>query len=77
MGRNIWHNAAVEGHIEVLETLWEWAKEELTPDELKNNLLLGKDYKERTAWQLAARLGYVNKLQDLWEWAKQELIHIQ
>jgi hypothetical protein len=35
MGRTAWHNAAVEGRTDVLETLWEWAEKELTPDELK------------------------------------------
>jgi len=30
-----WHIAAYSGHIEVLHKLWEWAREVLTPEELK------------------------------------------
>jgi len=73
MGRTAWHNETDKGHKEVLETVWEWAKEKLTSDELKNNLLLGKDYEKRTAWQRAARMGKIKELLKLWEWAKQEL----
>jgi len=72
-GRTACHKAAVKGHTEVIETLWEWAKRDLTPDEVKNNLLLGKEYTERTAWHLAERLSYIRQLLKLWEWAKQEL----
>ena len=35
MGRTAWHNAVDQGHIAELETLWEWAKEDLTPNTLK------------------------------------------
>jgi len=42
-GRTAWHKAAVEGHIEVPETLWEWARKDLTPAVLKNNLFLSND----------------------------------
>ena len=73
MGRTAWHNAVDQGHIEELQTQWEWAKEDLTTNELNRNLFLGKDYKEMTAWHLAARLSYISELLNLWEWAKQEL----
>jgi hypothetical protein len=43
-GKTAWHNAARVGHVEVLEKLWEWAKElQLKPEELRNQLLLSKD----------------------------------
>ena len=46
--------AAENGQIEVLNTLWEWAKELLTQEEL-NNMFLAKDECERTAWHMAAK----------------------
>jgi endo-1,4-beta-D-glucanase Y len=32
--------AAEAGNLEVLQKLWEWTKEVITPEELKNKLLL-------------------------------------
>jgi hypothetical protein len=37
-----WQVAAKEGQLEVLKTLWEWAKNVLTQEELKN-MFLAKD----------------------------------
>jgi hypothetical protein len=37
------------GHIEVLEKIWECAKEKLTKEELRYKLLLAKDHREQTA----------------------------
>jgi hypothetical protein len=38
MRRTAWHDAAETNNIEVLEVLWEWVIEELTPEELNNNI---------------------------------------
>jgi endo-1,4-beta-D-glucanase Y len=37
-----WHVAAQYGNPKSLEKLWEWAKEKLKTEELKNGLLLAK-----------------------------------
>jgi hypothetical protein len=54
--------------------LWEWAKKILTPEELKNKLLLAKDKLDRTAWNAAAQEGRREVLNKLLEWDK-ELQH--
>ena len=55
-----WHIAATEGHVAVLEKLWDWAKNlQLKPDELRNEVLLSKDKYGKTAWQIAASKGNV------------------
>ena len=48
------HVAAECGIEEMLQKVWEWTKEELTTEEIKNKLLLATDNKGRNAWQLAA-----------------------
>jgi len=43
-GETAWHIAAETGKIEVLERLWDWAKElQLNPEEIKNDVYLLKD----------------------------------
>jgi hypothetical protein len=45
-GRTVWHVASEAGHIEVLEILWNYAKAQLTPSELKNKYLFRKNRDE-------------------------------
>ena len=54
-GRTILHVAAECGGEEILQSVWEWAKEKLTTEEIKNKLLLATDNKGRSAWQLEAQ----------------------
>jgi hypothetical protein len=68
-----WHLAAVCGNIQVLQKLWEWAKEKLTTEDLNNKLLLAKDKRGQTAWHVAAECDNLQLLQKLWEWAKEKL----
>jgi hypothetical protein len=68
-----WHLAAVCGNIQVLQKLWEWAKEKLTTEDLNNKLLLAKDKRGQTAWHVAAECGNLELLQRLCEWAKEVL----
>jgi hypothetical protein len=68
-----WHMAAECGNLELLQTLWELAKEKLTPENLKNKLLLAKDNSGQTAWHLAAEWGNLDLLQKLLDWAKEVL----
>jgi ankyrin repeat protein len=72
-GRTSWQRAAECGNLQVLNTLWECAKEKLTPEELKNKLFLAKDNKERIAWHYASCCGNVEALQKLWECGKETL----
>ena len=48
---------AYRGKIEVLDILWEWDKEVLTPEDISNKFLLARDDSERTAWHVAAKKG--------------------
>ena len=47
--------AAYKGKIEVLDILWEWAKEVLTTEDISKKFLLAKDDSERTAWHVASK----------------------
>ena len=50
--RTVLHVTAEKGRIEILQKLWEWAKEVLKQEEL-NNMFLAKDKCERTAWHIS------------------------
>jgi len=49
--------AAYKGKIEVLDILWEWVKEVLTPDDISNKFLLARDDSEQAAWYVVAKKG--------------------
>jgi ankyrin repeat protein len=72
-GHTAWQLAAMGAKIEVLEKLWEWAKEKLTTGELCNKFLLAKAKKEASAWLYASLWGNLVALQRLWEWGKERL----
>jgi hypothetical protein len=63
----------MEGHLDILHTLWEWAKELLTPEEINYNLFLDRDNDEWTAWNAAAERDDQEVLNKLLEWAKEVL----
>ena len=42
-GTNAWHIAAERGNSEILQKVREWAKENLTTEEINNKLLLVTD----------------------------------
>jgi hypothetical protein len=45
--------AAREGHVEVLEKLWDLAKElQLKPEELRNEMLVSKNNFDQTVWHI-------------------------
>jgi len=69
-GTTAWHIAAERGNSEVIQKLWEWAKENLTTEEINNKLLLMTDEEGKTAWHIAAKRGNSEILQKEWEWAK-------
>ena len=56
----VWQVAVHREHIDVLEKLWVWAKQQqLNLSELKNKLLLAIDKFEKTAWELETDAGNV------------------
>jgi ankyrin repeat protein len=69
----VWHLAVVWCNLQVLQKLWECAKEKITTEDLHNKLLLAKDKRGITAWHLAAACGNLELLQKLWELAKEKL----
>jgi len=73
MGNSVWHVAADWGTPEILQKVWEWAKEKLKREEISNKLLLATNKKGRTVWHIAAEWGKPEMLQNLWDWAKGEL----
>ena len=64
--------AAEKVEIEVLQNLWEWAKEILTQEEL-NNMFLAEELLGRTAWHMAAEKGQIEVLYILSDWFKKVL----
>jgi ankyrin repeat protein len=72
-GQTAWHVAAEGGKVEILDKLWEWAKEVLNTDELNNNLLLAKDWFEQLALHHASYIGNVQILERIWKLAKEQL----
>ena len=65
-GRTAWHYAAKRGNTEILQNVWEWAKGNLTTEEINNKLLLGTNIARRTAWHRAAERGNSEILQKVW-----------
>jgi hypothetical protein len=74
--RTVWHTAAENSHLDVLQTLWGWAKKVLTEEELKN-MFLGKDVFSKTAWHMAAEKGQIGILHKLRNWAKEVLTQVE
>jgi len=54
---NVWHIATYSGKLDVMQWLWVLAKERLTTEEIKNEILLGTDREGRNVWQLPAYSG--------------------
>ena len=70
-GNTAWQMATHKFHLEVLKKLWVWAKEaQMNTNQLKNNLLLSKDWYGYTAWHRAAERGSLETLELLLGWAK-------
>jgi len=49
------HDAAKWGKLEILQNLWELAKEKLAIDVIANKLLLATDNKGKAAWHWAEK----------------------
>ena len=59
--------------IDVLDILWEWAKEVLTPEDISKKFLLARDDSERTAWHVIEKMRNTELLQQLQELATKNL----
>jgi hypothetical protein len=82
-----WYTAAVVGNIQMLQRLWEWTKKVLTPQKLKNELLLATvefpytdpyeffsdKYKKHTALQKTAQKGKTEVFLKQWDSTKEGL----
>ena len=64
--------AAIGGNAEIIEKLWEWAKEIQNRDEINKNLFLFRDKKERTAIHMATHWKRMEVLEKLREFANEE-----
>jgi ankyrin repeat protein len=69
-GNTAWQCAAEWGKLDLLQNIWDLAKEILTREEIKNKLLLATDSEGYTAWQRAAFCGKLDVMQEIWDWAK-------
>ena len=56
-----------------MQKIWEWAKERLTTEEIKSEMLLRTDSEGRNAWLIAAHRGKLDVMQYIWELAKESL----
>ena len=65
--------AALTGQTEVLQKLSESVKENPTPEELKNTLLLAEESSHKSVFHVAVDGGNREVIRKLWEWGKQEL----
>jgi endo-1,4-beta-D-glucanase Y len=72
-GFTAWGLAALGDKADAWEKLWDFVKEELTTEEIDNELLLAKNRKQQTALHLVAEDGNTDALGKLWEWAKDNL----
>ena len=69
-GRTVWHLAATRGQLETIKKLWELAENNVTIEDINNNLLFGTDNEGWTVWYWAAERGHLESLKKLWDWAK-------
>ena len=70
---NAWHIAAFRGNVEAMREIWELAKERLTTEEIKNEIILRTECEGRNAWHIAAYWGNVDAIREIWELAEERL----
>ena len=69
-GKTFWYFVASWSRLDLLQEIWELAKENLTTEEIKDNLLLGTDTMGRPAWNVAERWMILDLLQEIWKWVQ-------
>ena len=72
-GRNAWQIAACAGKLDVMNKLWEFAKERLTAEEIKSEMLLRTDGEGRNACQIAVCGGKLNVMNTMYNLANGRL----
>jgi len=68
-----WHYVFIWGNSEILQKLWEWAKGNLTKEEINDKSLLGTEKGGTTPWHYATRMDNSEVFRKVWEWAKENL----
>jgi hypothetical protein len=71
----LWHLATKGGHKHTLEALWRWGRE--VQVNLKDDLLLSKDWDGYTAWVSAAERGNKEILEKLWKWGREVGVNLK
>jgi len=56
-----------------MQKIWEFVKERLTREEIKNEMLLRTDHVGRNAWHIAALGGELDLMLYMWKLAKDRL----
>ena len=69
----VWKGVARRLKPEILQNIWDLAKENLTKNEINNKLLFPTDHKGRIVLHLAALNSEIEILQKLRVWAKEKL----
>jgi hypothetical protein len=67
--KTAWQLAVEGGHVAMLEIMWDWAKEQTKPEQLRYELLLSKNKCNGTSWDIAAEGCNLAVLDKLWGWA--------
>jgi hypothetical protein len=57
-----------------MKEIWDLAKERLTTEEIKNEMLLRTDSEGRNVWHMAAYRGKLEVLKEIWVLANERLI---
>jgi ankyrin repeat protein len=73
LGQNVWYMAAVNGSVQALEKIWEWAEE--VKSTLIYNPLLSQNRDNKTVWQLSAEGGDTEEVEKMRDRAHEEQIN--
>jgi hypothetical protein len=65
--------AAERGKVDILDKLWDLAKEVLNRDDLNNKVVFAKDYEEKTVLNHASLSGDIPLLERIWNLTKEQL----
>jgi hypothetical protein len=72
-GKSAYFMATESGNLQVLEKLWEYAKEKLTTEDINNKILLARYNEGMTVLHKAACGGKLDVLLKIWDWAEEKL----
>jgi ankyrin repeat protein len=72
--RNAWLVATRSGHLQTLETVWDWGNKMGVNVRV---MLLAKDSSGQTAWHEAALCGRKAILEKLWNWGREQQVNLK